>query len=100
MRLNVGIVAHVCLACLLVQAYREIEAGVVTENVFSQYMYKTLPTCSHLWNFKKQFCSQLALSGLLSHVMLIGGRIPAKICFARNGGKTFQTDFFPSYDGG
>jgi len=80
------------------QAYRDIETSIVTENVFSQYMYKTLPTCSHLWNFKKQFCSQLALSGLLSHVMLIGGRIPAKICFARNSGKTFQIDFYPSYD--
>ncbi len=82
----------------LLQAYRDIETSIVTENVFSQYMYKTLPTCSHLWNFKKQFCSQLALSGLLSHVMLIGGRIPAKICFARNSGKTFQIDFYPSYD--
>ena len=86
----------VLIGCTL-QAYREIET-IVTENVFSQYMYKTLPTCSHLWNFKKQFCAQMALSGLLSHVMLIGGRIPAKICFARNSGKTFQTDFFPSYD--
>ena len=82
----------------VLQAYRDIETSIVTENVFSQYMYKTLPTCSHLWNFKKQFCSQLALSGLLSHVMLIGGRIPAKICFARNSGKTFQIDFYPSYD--
>ncbi len=25
------------------QAYRDIETSIVTENVFSQYMYKTLP---------------------------------------------------------
>jgi transformation/transcription domain-associated protein len=36
---------------------------VVSENIFSQYMYKTLPTCNQLWLFKKYFCSQMALSG-------------------------------------
>ena len=45
------------------QAYHEIEARLVTETVFSQYMYKTLPTSNHLWAFKKQFCVQMALSG-------------------------------------
>ena len=47
----------------LVQAYHEIEKVHVTENIFSQFMYKTLPTCNHLWAFKKQFCIQLSLSG-------------------------------------
>jgi hypothetical protein len=36
---------------------------VVSENVFSQYIYKTLPTHSHLWMFKKTFCKHMALSG-------------------------------------
>jgi len=35
----------------------------VTENVFSQFCYKTLPNPSHLWLFKKQLCMQMALSG-------------------------------------
>lgn len=38
-------------------------AQVVSENVFSQYVYKTLPTCNHLWMFKKTFCMHMALSG-------------------------------------
>ena len=33
------------------------------ESIFSQFMYKTLPTCNHLFVFKKQFCMQMALSG-------------------------------------
>jgi transformation/transcription domain-associated protein len=45
------------------QAYTEICDKVVSENIFSQYVYKTLPTCNHLWLFKKHFCSQMALSG-------------------------------------
>lgn len=45
-------------------AYTEICEKIVTDNVFSQYIYKTLPSCSHLWVFKKTFCAQTALSGV------------------------------------
>jgi len=45
------------------QAFLEIEARMVSENIFSQFMYKTLATSCHVWTFKKQFCAQMALSG-------------------------------------
>ena len=48
---------------MAVQAFQEIAKVHVTENIFSQFMYKMLPTCNHLWSFKKSFCMQLALSG-------------------------------------
>lgn len=47
-------------------AYHDITDRLVNENIFSQYMYKTLPTSNHLWVFKKYFCTQMALSGKLS----------------------------------
>ena len=53
------------------QAYHEIETRLVTETVFSQYMYKTLPTSNHLWAFKKQFCTQMALSGERLYRLLV-----------------------------
>ena len=40
-----------------------MESRLVSETIFSQFMYKILPTCNHLFIFKKQFCAQLALSG-------------------------------------
>ena len=46
-----------------VQAYEEVKAKVVSETIFSQFMYKILPSCNHLFVFKKQLCSQMALSG-------------------------------------
>ncbi len=52
------------------QAYKEIEAKYVTENVFSQFCYKTLPNPSHLWLFKKQLCMQMALSGAMRTSLL------------------------------
>lgn len=44
-------------------AYQEVAEKHVSENVFSQYIYKTLPTSNHLWAFKKNLCMQMALSG-------------------------------------
>jgi hypothetical protein len=52
-------------AAIRLQTYNEICEKLVTENVFSQYVYKTLPSCNHLWVFKKTFCAQSALSGEL-----------------------------------
>jgi transformation/transcription domain-associated protein len=61
-------------------------------------MYKTLPTCNHLWTFKKQFAAQLALSSFMSYMLHIGARSPNKTLFATNTGKIFQNDFHPTYN--
>ncbi|KAL8472429.1 hypothetical protein ACS0TY_029584 [Phlomoides rotata] len=81
------------------QAYNDITKNIVTESIFSQYMYKTLLNGNHTWAFKKQFAVQLALSSFMSFMLQIGGRSPNKILFAKNTGKIFQTDFHPAYDG-
>uniref|UniRef100_A0A2P2JR38 Uncharacterized protein MANES_01G145600 n=1 Tax=Rhizophora mucronata TaxID=61149 RepID=A0A2P2JR38_RHIMU len=83
---------------LRLQAYGDITKNLVTDNMFSQYMYKTLPSGNHMWAFKKQFAIQLALSSFMSFMLQIGGRSPNKILFAKNTGKIFQTDFHPAYD--
>lgn len=80
------------------QAYIDITKNIVTESIFSQYMYKTLLNGNHTWAFKKQFAVQLALSSFMSFMLQIGGRSPNKILFAKNTGKIFQTDFHPAYD--
>lgn len=80
---------------LRLQAYNDIAKSLVADNIFSQFMYKTLPTGNHLWAFKKQFSVQLALSCFMSYMLQIGGRSPNKTLFAKNTGKIFQTDFHP-----
>ena len=84
---------------LRLDAYAEITRTHVTENIFSQYMYKTLPTGSHLWTFKRQMCQQMALSCFISALLRIGGRAPQKIVFAKNTGRVFMLDFHPAFDG-
>jgi transformation/transcription domain-associated protein len=44
---------------LRLRAFADITQNHVTENIFSQFMYKTLPTGSHLWTFKRQMCQQV-----------------------------------------
>ncbi|KAL8246880.1 hypothetical protein R6Q59_008096 [Mikania micrantha] len=83
---------------LRLQAYNHITKDYVFDNIFSQYMYKTLLSGNHMWAFKKQFAIQLALSSFTSFMLQIGGRSPNKILFAKNTGKIFQTDFHPAYD--
>ncbi|XP_020600148.1 LOW QUALITY PROTEIN: transformation/transcription domain-associated protein-like [Phalaenopsis equestris] len=83
---------------LRLQAYSDITRTLVNDNIFSQYMYKTIPNGNHLWTFKKQFAVQLALSCFMSYMLQIGGRSPNKTLFAKNTGKIFQTDFHPAYD--
>ena len=84
---------------LRLKAYAEITRTHVTENIFSQFMYKTLPTGSHLWTFKRQMCQQMALSCFISALLRIGGRALQKIVFAKNTGRVFMLDFHPAFDG-
>jgi len=83
---------------LCLKAFMDIASQHVTENIFSQYMYKTLPNGAHLWTFKRQLCQQLALSSFVSALLRIGGRSPKKIAFAKNTGKVFMLDFYPNFD--
>ncbi|XP_068646622.1 uncharacterized protein [Aristolochia californica] len=93
-----GQISPEAIVDLRLQAYTEITKTIVSDNIFSQYMYKTLPSGNHLWAFKKQFAIQLALSSFMSYMLQIGGRTPNKILFAKNTGKIFQLDFHPAYD--
>ncbi|XP_074308594.1 transcription-associated protein 1-like isoform X2 [Silene latifolia] len=83
---------------LRLHAYNEVIRSRVPDNILSQFIYKTLLNGNHMWAFKKQFATQLALSCFISYMLQIGGRSPNKILFAKNTGKIFQTDFHPAYD--
>ncbi|KAF5841324.1 hypothetical protein DUNSADRAFT_13399 [Dunaliella salina] len=79
-------------------AYHEVCERIVTENVFAQYVYKSLPSCNHLWAFKKTLCLHTALAGLLCRMLLLGGRTPFKVLIAKDTGCMANTDLIPVYD--
>lgn len=45
------------------QAYEEICMKYVSENILTQYMYKTMSSTNSMWTFKKQFTLSLAMTG-------------------------------------
>ena len=83
---------------LRLRVFSEICTKVISENILTQYMYKTLPSSNHLWVFKKQFAHQLALTNLVSYVFKIAGRSPKRTLFSRSTGQIQQLEFFPQYD--
>ena len=80
------------------RAFNEICSQIVADSIFAQYMYKVLPSCSHLWEFRKRFATQLGLSSVISHALQVGGRSPNKIIFSRSSGAIFNSDFYPLFD--
>lgn len=93
-----GQISPESISDLRLQAYGEITKNIVSDGIFTQYMYKTTMSGNHLWAFKKQFAVQLAVSNFMSFILQIGGRSPNKILFSKNSGKMLQTDFHPAYD--
>lgn len=93
-----GQISSEAIVDLRLHAYNEVTRSRVPDNILSQFIYKTLLNGNHMWAFKKQFATQLALSCFISYMLQIGGRSPNKILFAKNTGKIFQTDFHPAYD--
>lgn len=85
-------------ADIRLKAYSEAEAAV-TENVFSQFMYKTMVENSRvMWTFKRQFALSTALSAVACHTLRLTGRAPNKLLISKSRGEILQLEFAPMYN--
>lgn len=81
------------------EIYSEL-CKVVNENIFSQYMYKTMVENSRMmWTFKRQFAVSTAMSAIECHLLLLGGRSPGRILVSRATGAITHMDLNTGYDG-
>lgn len=71
--------------------------GAYSENIFAQYIYKTLPLSTSLFAFKKRLCAQMGLHAMVGFAMSLSGRTPSRILFSRGSGNVLMTDFYPQY---
>jgi hypothetical protein len=79
-------------------AFTEIvDKPMISEQVFAQTMFKSLPTSNHTFTFRKQFCAQLALSSLFSYLFNCAACMPNKLLFAKGSGLVFQQDVAARY---
>jgi transformation/transcription domain-associated protein len=80
------------------EAYVEAEQAV-TENVFSQYMYKTMVDNSRvMWTFKRQFALSVAMSAVACHALRLTGRAPSKVLVSKARGDITHLELAPVYN--
>jgi transformation/transcription domain-associated protein len=80
-------------------AYIEITEKMVTENVFSQYMYKTMVENSRvMWTFKRQFALSTAMSAVACYSLRLTGRIPNKILVSKAKGEITHLELSAMYN--
>lgn len=80
------------------EAFKYVEAKHVNENIFSQFVYKTIPNCDEMAVFKRQLLGQVALLSLQSYLLMVGSRNPSRLLLSRNSGKAWIAELFPMYD--
>jgi len=71
---------------------------ILPETIFSRFFHKTIPALDQLWSFRKEFATQIALTGYLGYLLKINERAPQKIGVFAHSGKIFCRDFTPSYN--
>jgi len=80
-------------------AYIEITEKMVTENVFSQYMYKTMVENSRvMWTFKRQFSLSAAMSAVACYSLRLTGRLPNKILVSKAKGEITHLELSAMYN--
>ena len=80
-------------------AYTEIVEKLVTENVFSQYMYKTMVENSRvMWTFKRQFALSAAMSAVACYALRLTGRTPNKVLVSKAKGEITHLELSAMYN--
>jgi len=75
--------------------YNEI-SNLISEQVLAKFVMRMIPSHMHFFAFKKQFCTQLALSSLVGHLLSVGKRTPENLLFSCSGG-VLQAEFHPDF---
>lgn len=79
-------------------AYDYILKEMVTENVFSQYMYKTMVENSRvMWAFKRQFALSVALSAVACYTLKLTGRTPSRLLVSKARGEITHLELATAY---
>jgi len=80
-------------------AYQQITTTLVNENIFSQYIYKTMvENTQMMWAYKKQFAASAAMSAVSCYLLLLQGRSPGKMLVSKSTGKIVQADLMTTFD--
>lgn len=81
------------------EVFNEITEEMVPENIFSQYMYKTIVENSKtMWTFKRQFALSTSLSAVACFVLRFAGRTPSKMVISKSTGEMTHLELCTIYN--
>lgn len=72
------------------QLYTSICDNHVSATVLSQHLHELFASPDHLFQFRHEFCKQLALSSFVQYIFIIGDRTPYKIEFSTQTGQVLR----------
>lgn len=70
----------------------------ISDQILSKYMFKSLPTASHVFLFRKQFAAQAALTSLFSYLFSCMASTPHRFVFVRASGAVYLQDLAVHYN--
>lgn len=73
--------------------------GLASDQILSQFTFKSLPSTSAVFLFKKQFTAQLALASLFSYLINNAAPHPSKLLYERSSGAVTLQDCTVVYPG-
>lgn len=80
----------------LKQIYDSISEKV-PQTILKNFVSSLIPSYMHLFSFKKQFVSELAMHSMIGFILGIGNRTPENILFRKETGSIIQSSFYPEY---
>jgi transformation/transcription domain-associated protein len=82
------------------EVFRDICEALVLPNVLSKYMSEMIASTEHLYRFRQEFASQLAVNSLLQYAFAVVERTPNRFGFCNVTGQILSQDFRSQYNHG
>ena len=88
---------NVDFANLRMELMEEISVKMISDNILTNFMTRTMASPSDLWLMRKQFTLQMATTMFLTYIMFISARFPGRIHISRASGSVIMSDVVPTF---
>ncbi|KAI3623563.1 hypothetical protein CBS14141_003824 [Malassezia furfur] len=88
---------NVDFANLRMELMEEISVKMISDNILTNYMTRTMASPADLWLMRKQFTLQMATTMFLTYILFISARFPGRIHVSRASGAVIMSDVVPTF---
>ncbi|WFC97412.1 transcription-associated protein 1 [Malassezia yamatoensis] len=88
---------NVDFANLRMELMEEISVKMISDQVLSTYLMRTMVSAEDIWLMRKQFTLQMATTMFLTYILFISARFPSRIHINRSTGAVVMSDVVPTF---